>query len=278
VLQFLSPKPFRPAAVVIAAALLTAACDSRATLPAAAGGPVDGTDESVVVQMLRAPTDVPAFTVTDLTGRTMSSRDWKGKVVLVNFWATWCPPCLAEIPDLIALQDKYRDEVVVIGVSEDEGSIDAVKRFAEDRKINYPIVMATPELQQLFPGVIALPTTFVLDPEGRMAHKRVGLLNAKQTEGVTRALAGLSVNARIERVDDPSRLSADGVSQIKDIPGVDLSRVPADRKAEVIQALNAENCTCGCGLSVAKCRIDDPHCDVSLPVAKTIVAKYMTAP
>jgi peroxiredoxin len=208
----------------------------------------------------------------------MSSRDWKGKVVLVNFWATWCPPCLAEIPDLIALQDKYRDEVVVIGVSEDEGSIDAVKRFAEDRKINYPIVMATPELQQLFPGVIALPTTFVLDPEGRMAHKRVGLLNAKQTEGVTRALAGLSVNARIERVDDPSRLSADGVSQIKDIPGVDLSRVPADRKAEVIQALNAENCTCGCGLSVAKCRIDDPHCDVSLPVAKTIVAKYMTAP
>ena len=277
-LQFRSPKPFSPAALLVAAALLAAACDSRATPPAAGGGPVDGTAASVVVQLLRAPTDVPAFTVTDLSGRTMSSRDWKGKVVLVNFWATWCPPCLAEIPDLIALQDKYRDQVVVIGVSEDEGSLDAVKRFAEDRKINYPIVMATPELQQLFPGVIALPTTFVLDPEGRMAHKRVGLLNAKQTEGVTRVLAGLSVNARIERVDDPSRLSADGVSQIKDIPGVDLSRVPADRRAEVIQALNGENCTCGCGLSVAKCRIDDPACDVSLPVAKTIVAKYMTAP
>jgi thiol-disulfide isomerase/thioredoxin len=276
--QLLSPKPFRPAAaLLIAAALIAAACDSRTTPPEAAG-PQDGTDESVVVQLLRTPTDVPAFTVTDLDGRTVSSTEWKGKVVIVNFWATWCAPCLAEIPDLIALQNKYRDHLVVVGVSEDEISPDIVQRFAQDKQINYPIVMATPELQKLFPGVIALPTTFVLDPDGRMAHKRVGLLNAKQTEGVTRVLAGLDVNARIERVDDPSRLSAEGVSQITDIPGVDLARVPTDRRSEVIQALNDQNCTCGCGLSVAKCRIDDPSCDVSLPVAKTIVAKYVSAP
>jgi thiol-disulfide isomerase/thioredoxin len=267
---------FRRAAVLVfGAAMVTAlsACD-RSGEPPAASGPRDGTDSSVVVQLLKDPKAVTPFTVTDLTGRTLSSEDLKGKVVLVNFWATWCPPCLAELPDLIALQDKYRDQLVVVGVSEDELPPDEVKRFADERKINYPVVMTTPELQKLFPRVVALPTTFVLDPEGRVALKRVGMLNARQTEAATRVLAGLNVNAKVERVDDPGRLTAEGVAQIKDIPGVDLSRVPAGRKAEVLQALNADKCTCGCDLSVAKCRIDDPQCDVSLPVAKTIVAKY----
>jgi thiol-disulfide isomerase/thioredoxin len=257
--------------------MAAAACDTHSVPPAGGSDPQDGTDESVVVQLLREPMDVAPFTVTDLSGRTLSSADWKGKVVLVNFWATWCPPCLAEIPDLIALQNKYRDRLVVVGVSEDEISHDLIKRFAEERKINYPIVMTNPDLQARFTGVIALPTTFVLDPDGKIAYKRVGILHPEQTEGVTRALAGLPLRARIERVDDPARLSAEGVAQIKDVPGVDLSQIPAARKADVLQALNTENCTCGCGLSVAKCRIDDPQCDVSLPVAKKIVAKYSAA-
>ena len=260
----------------LALVVAVSACDSRSA-PPDGSGPRDGTDESVVVQLLREPLDVEPFTLTDLNGRQLSSADWKGKVVLVNFWATWCPPCLAEIPDLIALQNKYRDQLVVVGVSEDEISPDVVKQFADDKKINYPIAMTTPALAERFTGIVALPTTFILDPDGRIAYKRVGLLHAEQTEGVTRALAGMSLRARVERVDDPARLSAEGVAQIKDIPGVDLSSLPAERKAEVLQALNSENCTCGCGLSVAKCRIDDPQCDVSLPVAKKIVAKYASA-
>ena len=256
-----------------------AACDSHNAPPAADGsGPADGTDESVVVQLLRDPIAVEPFTLTDLEGRTLSSADWKGKVVLVNFWATWCPPCLAEIPDLIALQNKYRDRLVVVGISEDEISPDLVKRFATDRKINYPIAMTNPELYKRFTGINALPTTFVLDTNGQIVYKRVGILQPQQTEGVTRTLAGMSLRARVERVDDPARLSAEGVAQIKDVPGVDLSRIPPERKADVLQALNSENCTCGCGLSVAKCRMDDPQCDVSLPVAKKIVAKYASAP
>ena len=264
-----------PVRLFAALALIVAisACDSRSA-PPDGSGPQDGTDESVTVQLLREPLDVEPFTVTDLSGRPLSSADWKGKVVLVNFWATWCPPCLAEIPDLIALQNKYRDQLVVVGISEDEISPEVVKQFADERKINYPIAMTTPALQERFTGIVALPTTFVLDPDGRIAYKRVGILHPEQTEGVTRALAGMSLRARIERVDDPARLSAEGVAQIKDIPGVDLSSLSAERKADVLQALNSENCTCGCGLSVAKCRIDDPQCDVSLPVAKKIVAKY----
>jgi len=269
----------RLAAILVLMASLIA-CDSRNVDPAAAGGvsgPTDGTDDSVVVQLLRAPIDVEPFTLTDLEGRTLSSADWKGKVVLVNFWATWCPPCLAEIPDLIALQNKYRDRLIVVGISEDEIAPEMVKRFATDRKINYPIAMTNPDLYQRFTGINALPTTFVLDPNGQIAYKRVGLLQAQQTEGVTRALAGMSLRARVERVDDPARLSAEGVAQIKDVPGVDLASIPPARKADVLQALNSDNCTCGCGLSVAKCRIDDPQCDVSLPIAKKIVAKYTSA-
>lgn len=271
---------FRPvAALVLGAAIAAAvvACDRGGTSPPGPE-PRDGTDPSVVIQLLKDPKMVTPFSVTDLDGRTLSSENLKGKVVLVNFWATWCPPCLVEIPDLIALQDKYRDHLVVIGVSEDELPPAEVKRFADGRKINYPVVMTTPELQKMFPGVVALPTTFVLDPQGRIAQKRVGLLNAQQTEGATRVLAGLDLNAKVEHVDDPGRLTAEGVAQIKDIPGVDLSRVPAGKKAEVLQALNADKCTCGCDLSVAKCRIDDPQCDVSLPVAKTIVARYAATP
>src|SRR5690348_445701 len=117
----------RIAATLILMACL-AACDSRGVDPAAgSNGPSDGTDESVVVQLLRNPTPVEPFTLTDLDGRTLSSADWKGKVVLVNFWATWCPPCLAEIPDLIALQNKYRDRLVVVGISEDEIAPEMVK-------------------------------------------------------------------------------------------------------------------------------------------------------
>lgn len=266
-------KAFRLAATACLA--IGMAC-SRDAQPPAGGGPADGTDPSITVQLLRSPLAVEPFTVNDITGKPVSSADLKGKVVLINFWATWCLPCRAEIPDLVALQEKYRDYLVVVGVSEDELPPDAVGKFAQDYKINYPVVMTTPELQKRFAGIIALPTTFILDHDGRIAQKHVGLLNKMQTEGATRALAGLSLNAKVERVDDPGRLSAASVSQIKDVPGVDLSRVPPARKSEVLQALNGEKCTCGCDLSVAKCRIDDPQCDVSLPVAKQIVAKYST--
>ncbi len=271
----MTSKRFSFAAALVGVAMSAAAggC-APADPPSSRSSPDDATDPGVVVQLLRARTPVPAFQVTDLAGRSMSSADWKSKVVIVNFWATWCLPCVAEIRDLIALQDKYRDELVIIGVSEDEGSPEAVKRFAEERKINYPIVMATPELEKIFPGVIALPTTFVLDREGRLAQRHVGLLNAKQTEGTTRALAGLSVNAKVEHVDDPSRLTAEGVAQVKNIPGVALSAVPTERRGDVLQALNENKCTCGCDLSTAKCRIEDPTCEVSLPLAKAIVEKF----
>jgi thiol-disulfide isomerase/thioredoxin len=247
--------------------------------PGAGPGEIaDGSGSGVVVQLLREPQAVPAFSVTDLDGRTTSSADWRGKVVLLNFWATWCGPCRAEIPDLIALQQKYRDQLVIVGISEDEAPPDVVRRFAEDQQMNYPIVMATEEIRDVFKGVVALPTTFVLDRDGLMVQKHVGLLDKNRTEAVTRHLAGLSTSAKIERVDDPSKLDLTNASAIKDIPGVDFSRVPGEQKYLVLQLLNSQSCTCGCGLTVAKCRVDDPSCPVSRPLAQAIVDDFLNTP
>jgi thiol-disulfide isomerase/thioredoxin len=227
------------------------------------------------LRFFRNPVEVPPFSAVDLDGRPVSIV--RGKVTIVNFWATWCSPCRAEIPDLIALQEKYRDSLQVIGVSEDEAPPEEVRQFAVAHKMNYPVVMATKELQRLFPGVYALPTSFLLDPESRLVQKHVGMLTAGTTELETRALAGLPVNVSIERVDQAQGLKLDNGAQLMDIPGVDLAALGPQKRAEALQKLNSQSCTCGCDLTVAKCRVDDPNCGVSLPVARQIVQQIAQA-
>ena len=230
--------------------------------------------DKVTVRLLREPIATTAFAATTVDGRSVSSADWRGKVVLVNFWATWCPPCRAEIPDLIALQEKYRDQLVIVGISEDEGSVDAVKRFVAEHKINYLIVMSTPQLRRIFPAVMALPTTFVLDRDGKLTQKNVGMLNAKETEAGTRLLAGLKVNAEVVKVEaNEKAVGLENAAQARNMPGVDLRNLSADQRTSLLMALNQEACKCGCGLTVAKCRIDDPNCPFSMQQAQTIVEK-----
>jgi thiol-disulfide isomerase/thioredoxin len=231
--------------------------------------------EAPTIRFFKDPASVPAFTAADLDGREVSSAH--GKVIIVNFWATWCPPCRAEIPDLVALQAKYRDQLQIIGVSEDEVPPEEVKRFVIEHKINYPVVMTTKEIDRLFPGVQALPTSFIVDRDSRLVQKHVGMLTAEMTELETRALAGLPVTASIERVDHTQRLKLGSTAQVMDIPGVDLASLPASRRAEALQKLNEQSCTCGCDLTVAKCRVDDPTCGVSLPMAREIVTQLAKA-
>ena len=113
---------------------------------AAAAGDARGGigSERVTLRFFRNPKPAPAFTMKDLDGREISPASLRGKVVIVNFWATWCGPCRAEVPDLVALQEKYKDTLQVIGISEDEAGVDVVKRFAAEHRINYPVVMTTP--------------------------------------------------------------------------------------------------------------------------------------
>jgi cytochrome c biogenesis protein CcmG, thiol:disulfide interchange protein DsbE len=236
-------------------------------------GARDATPDAPVVKLLREPAAIADFTVTDLDGKTVSSAALRGKVVFVNFWATWCPPCREEIPDLIRLQAKYPDQVVVLGISEDELPVESVRAFVASQKINYFVAMTTPDLAKVFRGVSALPTTFVLDREGKLVQRHVGQLNAANTELEAQVLAGLNVNARIERVADPARARLENAAQATEIPGVDLTKLSAAKRTEAIKALNAQDCTCGCGLTLAECRINDPECGISLPLARTLVEK-----
>ncbi len=155
-----------------------------------------------------------------------------------------------------------------------------VRRFAAEHKINYPVAMMTPEIEKMYPGITALPTSFILDRESRVVQKHVGMLTARTTEFETRHLAGLPVNASIEMVDQSQglKLNLENGAQAMTIPGIDLAALPLAKRTEALQKLNAQPCTCGCDLTVARCRVDDPTCGVSLPLAKQIVQQIAGTP
>jgi thiol-disulfide isomerase/thioredoxin len=247
---------------------------------AAAAEPIDSGGEPVTLRFFRDPKPAPVFRVRDLDGREISPASLRGKVVIVNFWATWCGPCRAEIPDLVALQEKYKDTLQVIGISEDEAGVDVVKRFASEHGVNYPVAMTTPEIEKLYPGISALPTSFILDRESRIVQKHVGMLTARTTEYEARHLAGLPVNASIEEVDQSQglKLNLEHGAQALTIPGIDLASLPLAKRTEALQKLNSQPCTCGCDLTLARCRVDDPTCGVSLPLAKDIVKHIAGTP
>jgi peroxiredoxin len=123
----------------------------------------------------------PDFKLKDATGATVKLSDYRGKVVLLNFWATWCQPCQIEIPWFIDFQQQYKDsDFAVLGISLDDDGWQSVKPFVEKKKINYRVMIGTEELSQLYGGVDSLPTTFIIDREGRIASKHEGLVGKNE--------------------------------------------------------------------------------------------------
>ena len=231
-----------------------------------AGGPI-------ALQFYRNPPAMADVKMTDVDGHAISTASLKGKVVIINFWATWCPPCRAEIPDLIKLQNKYKDQLQIIGISDDDDPPAVVKKWADEHGMNYPIVMSNDDLRKVFIGVSALPTSFILSPESKMMIRHVGMLQAPVTEAETRRLAGLPVDVTVEEIDKddkPAKLA--NALQVTEIPGIDLSKLTKEQRVAAIETLNDEPCTCGCNQTLARCRVDDPTCPISLPKAKEIVA------
>lgn len=141
-----------------------------------------------------APVDVPAssgqapaWRLRDLAGKEVSSDVFKGKVVVLDFWATWCPPCRAEIPGYIELQKKYaQDGFAIVGVSLDEGGPEAVAKFVEKNKMNYTVVMGNDDTVQAFGGFEAIPTTFLIDRTGNIVHRKTGAMGRDEYEKVLR--------------------------------------------------------------------------------------------
>ena len=123
----------------------------------------------------------PDFSLKDATGKTIKLSDFRGNVVLLNFWATWCGPCQIEIPWFIDFQKDYKDrKFAVLGVSMDDDGWKSVKPYIEQRKINYQIVVGTEETSQLYGGIDSLPTTFIIDRGGRIAAAHTGLVSKSE--------------------------------------------------------------------------------------------------
>jgi thiol-disulfide isomerase/thioredoxin len=183
-----------------------------------------------VVRFVSNPQPAPPFLVKDIDGNVVSTASWPGKVVILNFWATWCSPCREEIPFLIKLTKKYKDGLLVVGVSLDEGSPGGVKEFAERFGISYPIVMGSAELIREYGGMPAVPKSFVVNKHGQIVQKHNGLLPPVMVENEIRALLGLPIDGKVETFEDTGQIFPKNPARATELPGVDFRKLTPKQK------------------------------------------------
>lgn len=180
-----------------AAALLTlGACQGNGDSSAGEAAPSPSTQAGDSLQQppysSEAEGQVPDIDLPRLDGGTLNLTDHRGEVVLVNFWATWCAPCIREIPDLAALHEQFGPEgLTIVGVSVDEGGLDTVRPFAEEHDIPYPLVAATAEFTAAFGEVYSLPTTFLINRDGEIERRVIGIFPVDAMRPQLRSMLGL---------------------------------------------------------------------------------------
>ena len=181
----------RAAAAAAVLAFVLAGCSKLSRSPS---------DAAVKSDKDRKP--APSFTLADADGKPVNLAEYRGKVVLLNFWATWCGPCEVEIPWFIEFQRKYKDrDFAVLGVSFDDDGWKSVKPYIATHKINYRIVIGSEKMAQLYGGVDSLPTSFILDRQGRIAAQHVGLVDKSDYQ-----------NEILKLLDDPRQVAGDSAS------------------------------------------------------------------
>lgn len=229
-----------------------------------------------IIRLAGNPSPMPPFLVNDLDGYLISTAALHGKIVLLSFWATWCPPCREEIPELNELASRFPDKLQIIGVSMDDGPASEVREFAKKAGMRYPVVMATKEMVAEYGGVPALPTSFLVNADGRVVQKHMGLYPIEVYDDELRALLNMPVDAKIETFDDTGQIFLKNAVNATELPGVDFKGLTPEQKKAALKKMNSENCTCGCGLTIAQCRINDSGCEKSQGLAEEIVKAART--
>ncbi len=223
------------------------------------------------VYLFEHPRPVPNLSVTTLNGEHVSLAALRGKVVLLNFWATWCGPCRMEIPEFERLQREYAGKLQVVGLSVDELPPAAVAKKAAALGINYPVAIASLAVQKRFGPINSIPVTWVIDPHGMLQQRNHGANPYAVFNTEVRTLLGLPTKIKVARVD---ALSPDGKVGTMNIPGIAaaLQKLTPAQRSLVLAKLNTQACTCGCEWSLATCRVKDPSCGYSLPQALQLIA------
>jgi thiol-disulfide isomerase/thioredoxin len=229
-----------------------------------------------VIRFVRDPDPAPDFKLKELAGKELTLEAFRGKVILLNFWATWCGPCRAEIPELVALQNRYKDRLQIVGLVVDDDDEKEIRKVIESEGINYPVALADTETRFAYGGIAALPTVFVINAEGRVMQKHVGLFNPALYEAEVRALLGLPIPAKVETFQDEGDIFLKHADRAKILPGVDMSKLSPEQRDVALHKFNAESCTCGCKFTLAQCRIYDAACQISQKRTAEIVKEVST--
>ncbi|OIR11313.1 thiol-disulfide oxidoreductase ResA [mine drainage metagenome] len=142
---------------------------------------------AAVLLLAAVTASAESFVFKDMQGQPQRLQDYRGKWVLVNFWATWCPPCLEEIPDLVKLHEAHKNkDLVVIGVALDS-TRESVVEFVAKKKIGYPVVMGDYDLAAQVGEVDALPTSYLYDPAGKLVSYQQGMVTRASVESYVRS-------------------------------------------------------------------------------------------
>ncbi|MHB8652505.1 MAG: TlpA family protein disulfide reductase [Terriglobia bacterium] len=227
----------------------------------------------------------PDFSLTGINGEKVNLADYKGKVLMVDFWATWCGPCRVEIPGFVELENRYRDQgFAIVGISKDDGP-DVVRDFYKEFKMNYPVALANDDVDQLYGGIIGLPTTFLIGRDGRIYAKHTGTTDISVFEQEIKMLLAAKPGAEVASFKPVVARSVDDIEvetpeQVKaennpEVPGVDISGLTAPQITRLKAQLKNQPCTCGCKMSVLECRHKDPGCSVSKKMAKDQAGKLL---
>ncbi len=267
-------KKIAPRLALLGACGLSLFGATRAILPrvsSAAHAPRPDDANQPVIRFVKDPEVAPPLEAQDLLGKVVNKENWAGKVVLVNFWATWCPPCREEIPELLELKRIYKDRLEIVGISEDDDPPENIMKFARQQGMTYPIILATPELIASYGGVPALPTSFLIDTQGRVVQKHMGLYPIASYHREIRALLGLPTDARVETFIDTGQVFLKNAANATELPGVSFKGLTADQKKRALRRLNSESCSCGCNLTLSECRVNDTECPVSGKLAAQVV-------
>ena len=222
----------------------------------------------------------PLFSLIDISGQKLELAAYRGRVVVLNFWASWCGPCREEIPQFVELQARYESErLVVMGLTV-EDRLDSVRSIKKELDINYRLALVDNDLGARY-GAVGVPTTFVLGRDGRIYSKHSGkVIFEELIKEVTQLLASPETGeaakfvpvGKFEPIELPSAAELN-----PDVPGVDIGKLSLSELATFKNRLENERCGCDCGRNILLCVRDHFGCSLSRNRAKAELKEFLKA-